>query len=145
MSFFVLFVKRKEYMTVSQIILWAFIALIAGYFIRRYIRLRSINQYTPAEAAARMKNSLNIVFLDVRTKQERNTGSIKGSIHLSLQELRFKIKELEKYKGKEIICYCKSGNRSLAAAAILKKHGFNSASLRGGIGSWNLYMSQSRG
>jgi rhodanese-related sulfurtransferase len=132
-------------MSSSQIVLWVIIALFVGYFLRRYLRLRSINQYTPAEAAARMKNSLNIVFLDVRTKQERNTGLIKGSIHLPLHELRYKVKELEKYKGKEIICYCRSGNRSIAAASILKKHGFNTASLRGGIGNWNLYMSQSRG
>jgi rhodanese-related sulfurtransferase len=107
--------------------------------------VRSINQYTPAEAAAKMKNSLNIVFLDVRSKQERKSGSIKGSIHLPLHEMKFKLKELEKYKGKEIICYCRSGNRSLAAAPILKKKGFSSASLRGGIGSWNLYTSQIRG
>jgi rhodanese-related sulfurtransferase len=132
-------------MSVSQIILWALAALLVGYFIRRFLRLRSINQFTPAEAAAKMKNSLNVVFLDVRSKQERKTGSIKGSIHLPLHEMRFKIKELEKYKGKEIICYCRSGNRSLAAASILKKHGFSAASLRGGIGSWNLYTSQSRG
>ena len=132
-------------MSVSQIILWVLAALLVGYFIRRYLRLRSINQFTPAEAAAKMKSSLNIVFLDVRSKQERKTGSIKGSIHLPLQEMRFKIKELEKYKGKEIICYCRSGNRSLAAASILKRHGFSAASLRGGIGSWNLYTSQIRG
>jgi rhodanese-related sulfurtransferase len=132
-------------MSGSQIVLWVLVALIAVYLIRRYFRLRSINQYTPAEAATKMRNSLNIVFLDVRSKQERNTGFIKGSIHLSLHELRFKIKELEKYKGKEIICYCRNGNRSLAAATILKKHGFSVANLRGGISSWNLYTSQSRG
>lgn len=132
-------------MTGSQIVLWVIIAIIVGYFVKRYLKIRSINQYTPAEAAAKMKNNLNVVFLDVRTKQERNSGAIKGSLHFSLQELRFKISELEKYKGKEIICYCRSGNRSLAAAALLKKHGFSAASLRGGIGSWNLYTSQSRG
>jgi len=132
-------------MTVSQIIIWVIIVIIAGYLVRRYFRLRSINQYTPAEAAAKMKNSLNTVFLDVRSKQERSSGLIKGSIHLPLHEMRYKISELDKYKGKEIICYCRSGSRSLAAATILKKHGFNVSNLRGGIGSWNLYMSQSRG
>ena len=132
-------------MSGSQIVLLVLGVFVVGFFLKRYLNVRSISQYTPAEAAAKMKNSLNIVFLDVRTAQERKSGSIKGSIHMSLQELRFKIKELEKYKGKEIICYCRSGNRSLAAASILKKHGFNSANLRGGIGGWNLYTSQSRG
>jgi rhodanese-related sulfurtransferase len=136
---------KKEKMSVSQIILLVLAALVVGFYLSRYLRLRSINQYTPAEAASKMKNSLNIVFLDVRSAQERKSGSIKGSLHLPLHELRFKINTLEKYKGKEIICYCRSGNRSLAAALILKKHGFNSASLTGGIGSWNLYTSQTRG
>ena len=45
--------------------------------------------------------------------------------------------ELEKYKNKEIICYCRSGNRSLNSASLLKKHGFNSANMKGGIVTWN--------
>ena len=143
--FLIIFIIKKEKMSVQQIILLVLAALVVGFYLRRYLRLRSINQYTPAEAASKMKNSLNIIFLDVRSAQERKTGSIKGSLHLPLHELRFKINILEKYKGKEIICYCRSGNRSLAAASILKKHGFNSASLTGGISNWNLYTSQFRG
>jgi rhodanese-related sulfurtransferase len=119
-------------------------AFIAYLIIKRYLQTRSINQYSPAEAEAKMRNSLNIVFLDVRMKQEKKTGSIKGSIHIPLHELRAKTGELERYRGKEIICYCKSGRRSLSAASILKGKGFNASSLQGGIGSWNLYKSNSR-
>jgi rhodanese-related sulfurtransferase len=129
-------------MSGSQIFFLIAGVLILWYIIRKFMVGRSVNQYTPAEAEEKMKNSLNIVFLDVRTKQERKTGQIKGSIHMPLHELRAKISELERYKGKEIICYCRSGNRSLSAASILHKHGFNSSSLRGGIGSWNLYKTK---
>jgi rhodanese-related sulfurtransferase len=131
-------------MQASQIILLIMGALIAYLVIKRVLQARSVIQYTPAEAEAKMRNSLNIVFLDVRTKQEKKNGSIKGSIQIPLHELRAKIGELERYKGKEIICYCRSGGRSLSAASILKGKGYNASSLKGGIGSWNLYKSNLR-
>ena len=131
-------------MQTSQIILLIIAAFIAYLVIKRYLQARSIIQYTPADIDAKMRNRLNLVFLDVRTKQEKKTGSIKGSIHIPLHELRAKTGELERYRGKEIICYCKSGRRSLSAASILKGKGFNASSLQGGIGSWNLYKSNSR-
>ena len=131
-------------MQTSQIILLILAALILYLFVKRYLTTRSINQYTPAEAEAKMRNSLNIVFLDVRTKQEKKSGIIKGSLHIPLHELRSKAGELEKYRGKEIICYCRSGRRSLSAASILKGKGFNASNLQGGISNWNLYKSNLR-
>jgi|CZKP01.1.fsa_nt_gi rhodanese-related sulfurtransferase len=131
-------------MQTSQIILLIIAAFIAYLVIRKFLQARSINQYSPAEIEAKMRNRLNIVFLDVRTKQEKKSGFIKGSIHIPLHELRAKAGELEKYRGKEIICYCRSGSRSLSAASILKGKGFNSSSLKGGMGNWNLYKSNLR-
>jgi rhodanese-related sulfurtransferase len=126
----------------SQIVLLIAGALIVIYIVRNILRARSVAQYSPAEVEAKMRNSLNIAWLDVRTKQERNAGFIKGSFHIPLHELRAKIGELEKYRGKEIICYCRSGSRSIKAASILNRKGFNAASLRGGMGDWNLYKSK---
>jgi len=131
-------------MQTSQIILLILAAFIAYLVIKRFLQTRSINQYTPAEAEVKMRNSLNIVFLDVRMKQEKKSGSIKGSLHIPLHELRSKTSELERYRGKEIICYCKSGRRSLSAASILKGKGYNASSLQGGISNWNLYKSNLR-
>jgi rhodanese-related sulfurtransferase len=131
-------------MQTSQIILLILAAFIAYLVIRKFLQARSIIQYTPAEIEAKMRNRLNIVFLDVRTNQEKKTGSIKGSIHIPLHELRAKAVELEKYRGKEIICFCRSGSRSLSAASILKGKGFNASSLKGGMGNWNLYKSNLR-
>ena len=128
----------------SQIILLILGAGIVYLIVKRFITARSVNQYTPAEAETKMRNSLNIVFLDVRTKRERESGSIKGSLHIPLNELRSKAGNLEKYRGREIICYCRTGGRSISAASILKGKGFNASSLQGGIGSWNLYKSNLR-
>jgi rhodanese-related sulfurtransferase len=131
-------------MQTSQIILLILAAFIVYLVVKRFLQARSIKQYTPAEAEAKMRNSLNIVFLDVRTKQEKKSGNIKGSIHIPLHELRSKTGELERYHGKEIICYCRSGRRSLSAASILKGKGFNVSNLQGGISNWNLYKSNLR-
>ena len=131
-------------MQTSQIILLILGALIVYLIVKRYLTARSINQYTPAEAEGKMRNSLNIVFLDVRTKKERESGALKGSLNIPLHELRSKINLLDKYKGKEIICYCRSGRRCLTAASILKGKGFNASNLQGGISNWNLYKSNLR-
>ena len=131
-------------MQTSQIILLILAAFIIYLVIKRVLQARSIKQYTPVEAEAKMRNNLNLVFLDVRMKQEKKSGYIKGSIHIPLHELRSKIGELERYRGKEIICYCRSGRRSLSAASILKGKGFNASNLQGGISNWNLYKSNLR-
>ena len=97
---------------------------------------KSVKNYDAAEAIKRSKTN-NVLFLDVRTLRERNTYQISGSIHIPLHELKERLNDLEKFKGKEIICYCHSGSRSLTAAAILNKNGFRSANLKGGIIEWN--------
>ena len=124
-------------MTTGQIILLIFAALIGFLYLKKFISTRGIVQYDPGDAAAKLKGNRNIVLLDVRTPKERKEQSIKGSIHIPLYELGTRSDELLKYKDKEIICYCRSGNRSLTAAAKLKKKGFNSANLKGGIIRWN--------
>ena len=124
-------------MTTSQIILLIFAALVVSLYVRKFFSTRGIVQYEPDEAATKLKGNRNLILLDVRTPKERKEQSIKGSIHIPLYELGTRSDELLKYKDKEIICYCRSGNRSLTAAAKLKKKGFNSANLKGGIIRWN--------
>lgn len=58
------------------------------------------------------------------------------SAHIPAQELISMIKELEKYRSMEIVCYCRAGNRSLSTASKLMKFGFNAANLKGGIIKW---------
>ena len=43
---------------------------------------------------------------------------------------------LEKYKNKKIVCYCRSGNRSIYAALLLQNQGFNVVNLKGGLNAW---------
>jgi len=124
-------------MTTGQIFLYALIALMAFYIIRKVLLVRSIKHYSAQEASKKIKSERNVVLLDVRTDNERKQGSIRGSFHIPLTSLSSKENELKKFKAAEIICYCRTGNRSLNAAAKLKKLGFNVANLRGGIIRWN--------
>ena len=83
-----------------------------------------------------MKNK-SVVLLDVRNNSERVAQKIKGSVHIPLQEISSRSNELTKFQDKEIICYCSTGSRSLSAAARLKRQGFKTANLKGGMLQWS--------
>lgn len=121
----------------SQIFWYGAVAVIAFFYIRRLLRMRAFKQYSPAEIESRMKSNDGLVLLDVRTDAERQTGALKGSIHIPLASLRSRMDELGKHRNREIVCYCASGSRSASAALLLKKHGFTAGNLRGGMGEWN--------
>ena len=62
------------------------------------------------------------MIIDVRTKGEFDSGHIKGSINVPLDEIKSKAAELKK-KNKVIITCCRSGNRSGIAKSILENAG----------------------
>lgn len=124
-------------MTASQIILYLLVALVGFVYVRRWLLLRGMKQYSPTTVADLLKGSSAKVLLDVRTAVERQVQHIKGSIHIPLHELGHRMGELERHKTIEVICYCQSGNRSVLAAARLKKLGFTVANMKGGIAEWN--------
>ncbi len=123
-------------MTTSQIFLLVLGGMLIFFYLKKFLTTRSLTQYEPEEAVRKIKDR-NSIMLDVRTPKERKEQQIKGSIHIPLYELKGRAHELNKYKDKEVICYCRSGNRSVTAAVKLKKMGFNSANLKGGIIRWN--------
>ena len=124
-------------METGQIIIYVIIALIGIQIIRRMFLIRSIKQYSPVELSQRMKNNSEVVLLDVRTPAERKSQSIKNSLHIPLAQLTNRVNELTKYKNKEIVCCCQTGSRSISAASKLKKQGFTTANLKGGLVRWN--------
>lgn len=66
------------------------------------------------------------IILDVREPAELvgGLGAIKGVINIPVGQVTQRLKDLEKYKDKEIITICRSGGRAHTAAAILLKAGF---------------------
>ena len=121
----------------SQYLWYGAAAFLVFLYVRRFMRMRALKQYSPAEIGARLKSKDALLLLDVRTDAERQTGAIRGSLHIPLASLRARMKELEKFKEREIVCYCASGNRSASAALLLNKNGFTAGNLRGGMAEWN--------
>lgn len=122
-------------MTTTGVFLLVIAALLIYIYLKKYLTGRSIKSYVPEEVEAKIKNN-EIILLDVRTPKERKENHIKGSYHIPLYEIKSRIHELNRFKDKEIICYCRVGNRSLIAASKLKRYGFKSANLKGGIVGW---------
>jgi rhodanese-related sulfurtransferase len=124
-------------MDTGQIILYIVVAIAAYFVIRKILLIISVKHYSPADAFNKLRKESSALFLDVRTAGERKDQKINGSLHIPLPEINTRYNELIKFKGKEIICYCRTGNRSLSAAAKLKRQGFDVANLKGGITQWS--------
>lgn len=77
------------------------------------------------------------LLLDVREPFELAICRIDGSTHIPLGQLAQRTGELAAWKGKTVVCQCKSGRRSQKAGEILLKHGFAKVlNLDGGILAW---------
>jgi rhodanese-related sulfurtransferase len=97
-------------------------------------------QHVDAQQAKKiLDKDTTVVVLDVRTPQEFNsqTGRLPHAINIPVQELETRLKELEKHRQQPVLVYCRSGNRSMRASAILQKQGFKLIHLDGGILQWN--------
>lgn len=80
----------------------------------------------------------SVLLLDTRTTQEHKAGTIPGSINIPVDELRQNLDTLEPYRDKDIVVYCRSGQRSYIAARILMQNGFNKVkNLSGGYLTWS--------
>src|SRR5690606_4808149 len=79
----------------------------------------------------------NVQLVDVRTKEEYDTGHIKDALNINVQDSSF-LSQIDKLdKNKPILVYCRSGKRSNDATEIMKKAGFTRiVKLEGGILSW---------
>jgi len=90
-----------------------------------------------AMQAVQLVNRESGVFLDVCEPQEFKTAHIPNAVNLPLSTLGKNLKHIEKYKSKPVVVTCRSGNRSLKGAVVLRKHGFSTVySLNGGLMNW---------
>ena len=83
--------------------------------------------------------SKGAVILDVRTKGEYQSGHLRNSINIPIDNLPKSIKKLN--KSKAIITCCASGARSASARRILKSNGFEEVFNGGSWYSLRKYMS----
>ena len=93
---------------------------------------------TQEEWVSQLESDANAVILDVRTDAEVADGIIPNAIHIDIHKGQGFIDELEALdKTKNYYVYCRSGNRSGQACAIMENLGFNNAyNLLGGMLEW---------
>lgn len=90
------------------------------------------------EWAAQAATDENAVFLDVRTDDEVAEGYIPNAKHIDIYLGQGFLDELNTLdKSKTYYVYCRSGNRSAQACAIMNSIGFeNTNNLLGGFSEW---------
>jgi rhodanese-related sulfurtransferase len=118
--------------------LFIILAVIVGMIIWTEFRsfTRGFKDLTPLQVV-QMMNHDNALLLDVREDAELNQGRISGARHIPLSVLKQRVEELNKFREKPIITFCRSGNRSLQASSMLKKNQFeNVFHMKGGMLAW---------
>ncbi|MBO8155533.1 MAG: rhodanese-like domain-containing protein [Bacillaceae bacterium] len=119
----------------DTVITYLAIGLIILFIIRRMIQPKDVNQISASDLKKELKlNKNQKQFIDVRTPIEYQGNHIKGFNNIPLQSLKAKLNELD--KNKEVVVICQSGNRSMAAARILKKNGFEVTNVQGGMNAY---------
>jgi len=95
----------------------------------------SYTSLTVDGAKSLIQENTDLVVLDVRTKEEYESGHLQNAILIPVSELQDRLAELD--KDKKILVYCKAGIRSAKASEILVNNGFGSVyNLVGGIDAW---------
>ncbi len=92
---------------------------------------------TPEEVKERLEAGENLYLVDVRQPEENAEFNI-GGILLPLAKIQgMQTEEIDNLKNEEVICYCRSGNRSGTAVLFLEQTGFaNVKNLSGGMLAW---------
>jgi len=90
------------------------------------------------EWTKKLEADTNAVVLDVRTQDEVDQGIIPNAIHIDIFKGQGFIDEVEKLdKSKNYYVYCRSGNRSGQACAIMNQLDIENAyNLEGGFSEW---------
>ncbi|MFN3567820.1 MAG: molybdopterin-synthase adenylyltransferase MoeB [Caldimicrobium sp.] len=101
---------------------------------REHLTVEPKYELSPQELANKLKNSKDLVIIDVRDPHEWEICSLPGSIYISLQDLPSKIGELDPTK--EYVVVCKVGKRSYSALELLLGAGFKAFHLKGGLNAY---------
>ena len=72
-----------------------------------------------------MNSDKDVLLLDVIEIDEFEERNIPKAINIPLNKLLFNLDDIEEYKDKDVIVYCRSGHRSITACNLLKIEGFN--------------------
>src|SRR5215213_2244437 len=89
---------------------------------------------SPADYVNQYQINTPHMLLDVRNPEEYADGHIAGSINIPLEELSSQLSQVP--QNIMVVVYCRSGNRSAQAVALLKDAGYTQVLDMGGIVEW---------
>jgi rhodanese-related sulfurtransferase len=90
-----------------------------------------------SELKERISKGEKLNLVDVREISEHDEFNIGGILIPLVKFQAMELDQLETLKDQELICYCRSGNRSGQACQILDMLGFtNTKNLQGGMLAW---------
>jgi rhodanese-related sulfurtransferase len=122
----------------KNLMLFLLLATLVGMIIWTEFRrfTRGFQEISPIEAVT-LINHEEALLLDVREDAELSQGRIARAKHIPLSVLKQRVEELNKYRGKPVITFCRSGNRSIEASTLLKKNEFEKVfHMKGGLIEW---------
>ena len=89
------------------------------------------------EVKQRLDSNEKLNLVDVRQPEEHADFNIGGQLVPLGNILSMQIEDIEELKNEEVICYCRSGQRSMQASMMLETMGFNNVkNLAGGMLGW---------
>jgi len=92
---------------------------------------------TVEELKTRLSAGEKVNLVDVREPNENADFNIGGTLYPLGKIKSMNVEELEDLKNEEVICYCRTGNRSGQACLILDTLGFKKTkNLVGGMVAW---------
>lgn len=86
---------------------------------------------------AKISKGESLHLLDVREQDEHQDFNVGGILIPLGQILTMQIDDIDHLKNESVICYCRSGKRSMQACMMLETMGFTDVSnLEGGMLAW---------
>ena len=75
-----------------------------------------------SDVEKRLDDGVGFTLLDVRSKEEYQSGHLRNAVQIYLGDLPSKLDEIP--KGRPVTTFCGSGQRAMVAAAFLRRQGF---------------------
>jgi len=126
-----------EFSTNHSLLVMSFAAVLGLILFTEFRNLTEKFTTVGPSAVISVINKDETVVLDVREMSEIKTGMLNDAIHIPLSSIAKRYTELDKYKDKSVVVYCRSGNRSGSVCRTLTGRGFDNVyNLAGGIMAW---------
>lgn len=126
-----------EFARNHPLLVFGFLGVLGLILWTEFNRLTRKYKQLDVNASVRLLNNDETVCIDVREDKELGGGFIQNARHIPMTQFSSRIGELEKFKNKPVLVYCRSGSRSGHACNMLTKNGFEDVSnLSGGILAW---------